>query len=101
MDEIELETLIADPSMATCLCIPLSFVIQVVEGSSYVPIKFLSTLLVSPISFLARTLLPGAPILGSADFYIGQVNLQPLYDRLKINNQPLHLCTTRLYPHTR
>ncbi|KAG2216069.1 hypothetical protein INT45_001342, partial [Circinella minor] len=47
--------------------------------------------------YLARALLPGAPILVSAGFYLGQVDLTPFYNRLQINTIPLHQCTTRTY----
>ncbi|KAI7851778.1 hypothetical protein BDC45DRAFT_571648 [Circinella umbellata] len=47
--------------------------------------------------FLARALLPDAPVLDSADFYIGRVDVQPFYNRLNIDHIPLHLCSTRTY----
>ena len=48
-------------------------------------------------AFLARTLLPGAPVLESADFYLGRVDLQLFYLRLNVNNTPLHLSSTKGY----
>ncbi|KAG2217916.1 hypothetical protein INT45_008666 [Circinella minor] len=138
IDELPLQPLLSDPSMATCLSLPLSFVIQASAQSNFLPKKQLSSLIVSDAyylfdstinrlrrhtraeltiggnsilhlfralysgdvliaDFLARALLPGAPILDSADFYIGQVDAQPFYNRLNIDHIPLHLCSTRTY----
>ena len=46
-------------------------------------------------AFLSRALSPGAPVLESADFYLGRVDIQPFYLRLTINNTPLHLSSTK------
>ena len=103
-----------DTSMATCLLLHLSFVIQAPENSSFVPTKKLYSLRVSDAyvfdhnvnrlrprhreelytgrnsiihlfraldsgealmaNFLARALLPGAPVLESEGFYLGSVD---------------------------
>ncbi|KAG2226343.1 hypothetical protein INT45_006015 [Circinella minor] len=137
IDELPLQPLLSDPSMAICLSLPLSFVIQASAQSNFLPKKQLSSLIVSDAylfdstinrlrrrtrveltigrnsilhlfhaldsgdvliaDFLARALLPGAPILDSADFYIGRVDAQPFYNRLNIDHIPLHLCSTRTY----
>ncbi|KAG2226441.1 hypothetical protein INT45_000609 [Circinella minor] len=51
--------------------------------------------------FLARVLLPGAPILESPEFYIGLIDLQPFYYRYNLHDIPLHLSSTRAYRSTR
>ena len=136
-DELTLQTLNSDPSMATCLSLPLPFVIQASEQSSFLHRKQLSKLPVSDAyivdpninrlrrrarlelikgrnsilhlfrsldsgdaliaGFLARALLAGAPVLESADFYLGRVDLQPFYSCLNINTTPLQLTSTRSY----
>ena len=48
-------------------------------------------------AFLARAPLPGVSVLEVDGFYLGRVNLQPLYARFNIDNTPLHTIPSHAY----